>query len=92
VLGGMGLLVGGLVFFYLWQGSAVSLLRAQRAELVLRLEELRRERELLEVRVLEAFSPQAVQQRVEELGLQLAAFPPDRVDYLILEDDEGPSP
>lgn len=89
---GAGLVVGALVFLYLWQGSAVSLLRAQRAELILRLEELNREKELLQVRVLEAFSPQAIQQRVEVLDLPLEPFPPERVGYLILEDDQAAGP
>ncbi|MCS7240917.1 MAG: hypothetical protein NZ651_06715, partial [Candidatus Bipolaricaulota bacterium] len=44
----LGLVVAGLAFLYLWQGAVLARLRAERAALVLSIEELQREKLFLE--------------------------------------------
>ncbi|MGC9530596.1 MAG: hypothetical protein ACP5G2_08360 [Candidatus Bipolaricaulaceae bacterium] len=82
---GCGALVAGLVFLYLWQGCHLTFLRAERARVLLTLEELERTRQHLEFQVQCAYSPQAVAERAQELGMR--PFDPDRTGYLDLEDE-----
>lgn len=83
-----GAIVTGLAFLYLWQGCAITALRAQRAQYVLALVELERERILLEVQVHEACGPAALRARARALGM--GPFTPDRIIHL--EDDQRTSP
>ncbi|HHE48231.1 MAG TPA: hypothetical protein ENL11_04820 [Candidatus Acetothermia bacterium] len=84
---GAGALVAGLVFLYLWLGSTIVLLKAERARLLLSLEELSRDQALLSVQVTQAYSPEAIAERAKALGM--GPFTEDRTGYLIMEDDEG---
>ncbi|HAF70611.1 MAG: hypothetical protein XD60_0749 [Acetothermia bacterium 64_32] len=84
---GAGMVVAGLAFLYLWLGSTVTMLEAERARLVLSLEELSRDLTLLSVQVTQAYSPQAIAERAKALGME--PFTEDRTGYLIMEDDEG---
>ncbi len=83
-----GAIVAGLAFLYLWQGCAITALKAQRAQYVLALAELEREYISLQVQVEEATSPAALRARARALGM--CPFTPDRI--IRLEDDERPSP
>jgi len=85
---GAGALVAGLVFLYLWLGCTITLLKAERARLLLSLEALSRDRELLSVQVTQAYSPEAIAQRAKALGM--GPFTEDRTRCLILQDDQRP--
>lgn len=84
---GAGALVAGLVFLYLWLGCTITLLKAERAHLLLSLEELSRDQALLSVQVTQAYSPEAIAERAKALGM--GPFTEDRTKYLIMEDDKG---
>jgi hypothetical protein len=84
---GVGALVAGLVFLYLWQGSVLTLLRAERARALLALEELGKQRDWLQVQVSQAYSPEAVAKRARSIGM--GPFDPSRTRYLVLEDGQG---
>ena len=84
---GAGALVAGLVFLYLWLGSTITLLKAERARLILSLEKLSRDQALLSAEVSQAYSPEAIAKRAKALGM--GPFTKDRTGYLIMEDDEG---
>lgn len=50
----LGALIAGLVFLYLWQGAVLARFRAERAQLVLALEELSRQKLFWEHKLREA--------------------------------------
>lgn len=78
-----GALVAGLVFLYLWQGTVLAGLRAQRAQLVLSLEELERVRLDLLYQVDQAYSLEEIAVRAQALGM--VPFDEKRTRYLVLE-------
>ncbi len=78
-----GTLVAGLVFLYLWQGTILAGLRAQRAQLVLSLEELERVRLDLVYQVDRAYSLEEIAVRAQALGM--VPFDEKRTRYLVLE-------
>lgn len=78
-----GALVAGLVFLYLWQGTILAGLRAQRAQLVLSLEELERVRLDLLYQVDRAYSLEEIAVRAQALGM--VPFDEKRTRYLVLE-------
>lgn len=78
-----GALVAGLVFLYLWQGTVLAGLRAQRAQLVLSLEELERVRLDLLYQVDRAYSLEEIAVRAQALGM--VPFDEKRTRYLVLE-------
>lgn len=82
-----GVLVAGLAFLYLWQGTVLVRLRAERAELTLTLEKLAREKLLLEHRLREAYSPSVLAERAQALGMGPADL--SRIHYLEIEDENG---
>ncbi len=83
----LGVLIAGLAFLYLWQGTLLARLRAERAELTLSLEKLAREKLLLEHRLREAYSPSVLAERAKALGMGPADL--SRIHYLEIEGEDG---
>jgi len=83
----LGVLIAGLAFLYLWQGTLLARLRAERAELTLTLEKLAREKLLLEHRLREEYSPNVLAERARALGMGPADL--SRIHYLEIEDEDG---
>lgn len=83
----VGVLIAGLAFLYLWQGTVLARLRAERAELTLTLEKLTREKLLLEHRLREAYSPSVLAERAQALGMGPADL--SRIHYLEVKGDAG---
>jgi hypothetical protein len=79
----VGALVAGLLFLYLWQGAVLSELRAQRAQILLELEEVERVRLDLTYQVDRAYSLDEVALRARALGM--VPFDEERTRYLVLE-------
>lgn len=79
----VGALVAGLLFLYLWQGAVLSELRAQRAQILLELEEVERVRLDLTYQVDRAYSLDEVALRAQALGM--VPFDEERTRYLVLE-------
>lgn len=82
-----GLVVAGLVFLYLWQGTVLTRLRAERAALALSIEELQREKLFLEHELREAYSPEVLSQRARALGMGPVDL--TRLHFLVVEDEDG---
>lgn len=80
---GAGVLVAGLVFLYLWQGTILAGLRAQRAQLLLSVEELERTRLDLVYQVDRAYSLEEIAARAQALGM--GPFDEKRTRYVNLE-------
>ncbi|MCX7750006.1 MAG: hypothetical protein N2320_00245 [Candidatus Bipolaricaulota bacterium] len=78
-----GVLLAGLVFLYLWLGTVLAGLRAERARLVLALEELERTRLELAYQVDRAYSLEELALRAGALGM--VPFDEKRTRYLVLE-------
>jgi hypothetical protein len=83
----LGVLIAGLAWLYLWQGMVLARLRAERADLTLTLENLAREKLLLEHRLREAYSPSVLAERAQALGLGPADL--SRIHYLEVEGEDG---
>ncbi len=83
----LGALVAGLVFLYLWQGTVLARLRAERAALALSLEELRRQSLFLEHQLREAYAPETLSERARALGMGPVDL--SRIHYLVIEDEDG---
>jgi len=83
----LGALIAGLVFLYLWQGAVLARLRAERAQLVLALEELSRQKLFWEHKLREAYSLEALSERAKALGM--APVDLSRLHYLVIPDDDG---
>ncbi|RLE28786.1 hypothetical protein DRJ54_05895 [Candidatus Acetothermia bacterium] len=83
-----GAVVAGLVFLYLWQGCSLTLLRAQRAQYILELQRLERERAFLAVRLQQETGIARLMERAKALGM--CPYPPERIIHL--EDDQGTGP
>ncbi|HPD06871.1 MAG TPA: hypothetical protein PLC08_03215 [Candidatus Bipolaricaulis sp.] len=79
----VGVLVAGLLFLYLWQGAVLSELRAQRAQILLELEEVERVRLDLAYQVDRAYSLDEIALRARALGM--VPFDEERTRYLVLE-------
>lgn len=79
----VGALVAGLLFLYLWQGAVLSELRAQRAQILLELEEVELVRLDLAYQVDRAYSLDEVALRARALGM--VPFDEERTRYLVLE-------
>lgn len=77
-----GAVVAGLVFLYLWQGSVLSTLRAERARALLSLQDLDRVRLDLVYKVDRAYSLEEVALRARALGM--VPFDEKRTRYLVL--------
>jgi len=71
------------VFLYLWQGSVLARLRAERARAVLALEELERTRLDLVYQVDRAYSLEEIAVRARALGM--GPFDDKRTRYLVLD-------
>jgi len=71
------------VFLYLWQGSVLVRLRAERARAVLALEELERTRLDLVYQVDRAYSLEEIAVRARALGM--GPFDDKRTRYLVLD-------
>lgn len=82
----LGMLVAGLLFLYLWQGTILARLRAERASLALALEELARQKLFLEHKLREAYSYEVLKARAEALGMGPVDL--SRIHYLVVEDDD----
>lgn len=77
-----GAAVAGLVFLYLWQGSVLSQLRAERARKVLALQELERVKLALVYDVDRAYALDTVAARARALGM--VPFDEKRTHYHIV--------
>lgn len=77
------MLVAGLVFLYLWQGSILSQLRAERARMVLSVQDLDRVRLDLAYKVDRAYSLDEMAHRARALGM--GPFDEKRTRYVVLE-------
>ncbi len=71
------------MFLYLWQGSVLARLRAERARAVLALEELERTRLDLVYQVDRAYSLEEIAVRARALGM--GPFDDKRTRYLVLD-------
>ncbi len=83
----VGVLVAGLVFLYLWQGSVLYQLRAERAQSMLALQELERVKLDLAYQVDRAYSLEEIAQRARALGM--VPFDEKRTRYHILHSEGG---
>lgn len=83
----LGILVAGLVFLYLWQGTVLARLRAERAALALSLEELARQKLFLEHKLREAYASETLSARAKALGMGPVDL--SRLRYLVIEDGDG---
>ncbi len=82
-----GAAVAGLVFLYLWQGSVLSQLRAERARKVLALQELERVKLALVYDVDRAYALDTVAARARALGM--VPFDEKRTHYHIVGEGGG---
>lgn len=83
----IGAFVAGLAFLYLWQGTVLARLRAERAALVLSLEELRRQNLFLEHQLRQAYSLEELSARARALGMEPVDL--SRLHFLVIEDGSG---
>ncbi|MGB9758151.1 MAG: hypothetical protein ACP5LJ_05225 [Candidatus Bipolaricaulaceae bacterium] len=83
----LGFLLAGLVFLYLWQGTALAKLRAERAALVLSVADLERQKLFLEHKLREAYSPEVLSERAKALGMGPVDL--SRLHYLVIPDENG---
>jgi len=83
----VGVLVAALVFLYLWQGSVLSQLRAERAQRMLALQESERMKLDLAYQVDRAYSLEEIAQRARALGM--VPFDEKRTRYHILHGEGG---
>lgn len=79
--------VAGLAFLYIWQGTVLARLRAERAALVLSLEELQRQSLFLEHQLHHAYSLEVLSARARALGMGPVDL--SRLHYLVSEDGSG---
>lgn len=79
----VGVLVAGLVFLYLWQGSVLSQFRAERARSMLALQDLERVKLDLAYQVDRAYSLEEIAQRARALGM--VPFDEKRTRYITIE-------
>lgn len=82
-----GVLVAALVFLYLWQGSVLSQLRAERAQSMLALQEFERMKLDLAYQVDRAYSLEEIAQRARALGM--VPFDEKRTRYHVLHGEGG---
>lgn len=82
----LGFLLAGLCFLYLWQGLVLARLRAERAELVLALENLERKKLLLEHQLRAAYSLEVLEDRARALGM--GPVDPSRLHFLLVDGDD----
>lgn len=83
----LGAAVAGLAFLYLCQGTVLARLRAERAALVLSLEELQRQSLFLEHQLRNAYSLEVLSVRARALGMGPVDL--SRLHYLVSEDGSG---
>lgn len=83
VLIAAGVVVAGLAFLYLWQGSVLSQLRAERARSMLALQALERTKLDLAYQVDRAYSLEEIASRARALGM--VPFDEERTRYHVLE-------
>jgi len=83
----LGLLLAGLVFLYLWQGTVLARLRAERASLVLSLAELEEQKLFLEHKLRELCSLETLSQEAQALGMGPVDL--SRLHYLVVPDENG---
>lgn len=83
----LGLLLAGLVFLYLWQGTVLARLRAERASLVLSLAELEKQKLFLEHKLRELCSLETLNQEAQALGMGPVDL--TRLHYLVVPDENG---
>jgi len=79
----VGVLVAALAFLYLWQGSVLSQLRAERAQRMLALQEFERMKLDLAYQVDRAYSLEEIAQRARALGM--VPFDERRTRYHVLQ-------
>ncbi len=84
---GLGVVVAGLVFLYLWQGAVLASLRAQRATALLALQELEHTRLYLEYQVDRAYSLETLAEKARKLGM--VPFDEKRTRIVILDERGG---
>lgn len=83
----LGIIVAGLVFLYLWQGTVLARLKSEQARLILDLTALEREKLFLEHQVAQAYSPEVLSERAAALGM--GPFDLSRIHYLKSPDGYG---
>lgn len=83
----LGLLLAGLVFLYLWQGTILARLRAERASLVLSLAELEEQKLFLEHKLCELYSLETLSQEAQALGMGPVDL--SRLHYLVVPNENG---